>query len=112
MQIISMKSDPAEDKNGNATALCADECEKPLYPWGLELRLEDESLTKLGVDASSLSIGQKFTVTAYVEVTSTSLRKEQDGTDACVSLQITDMALDARGDSPVQGLYAKSNMNP
>lgn len=64
------------------------------YPWGLEIRLEDEELNKLGIK-NLPNVGQAMTLTIYVEVQSATETKMADGkTNRCVCLQITRMGAD------------------
>lgn len=65
----------------------------PRYPYGLQLNLDDEALEKLGITQVP-AVGTKMTLTAVVEVCSTSAYATQEGeSEASVSLQITDMEL-------------------
>ncbi len=68
-------------------------CEPPLYPYGLCLHLDDESLGKLGLDKLP-EVGSKMQVTAVAEVQDVGEFKRHDGkTNRSVRLQITDMEL-------------------
>lgn len=85
--------------------------EKPKYPYGLELRLDNESLTKLGITTLP-KVGMKLRLEAKVFVESVSEEERADGKpNRHVGLQITDMAL---GENPgdkskrhAQTLYGK-----
>jgi hypothetical protein len=69
--------------------------EAPKYPWGLELRLEDDQLAKLGITVLP-AVGAAMQMTARVEVTALSARdSQQGGSSKCLTLQVTDMALAA-----------------
>lgn len=72
----------------------------PKYPWGLCLSLEDETLSKLGIDGELPKAGDVIQFTALAKVTnsSTSESETTDGaTKECrrVELQITDMGVPA-----------------
>lgn len=68
------------------------------YPWGLCLRIEDETLAKLGLDGDLPDVGQMMHFVAVARVTSASQREDKTGDGAtkvhqCVELQITSMAV-------------------
>lgn len=70
---------------------------QPEYPWGLQIRLEDEELTKLGIKTLP-DVGASFTLTVVTEVQSATETKMASGkTDRCVCLQITQLGVDAAG---------------
>lgn len=80
----------------------------PKYPWGLELRLGDEVLKKLG--ATMPDVGGEVTITAKAMVTGKNARQEADGdTRASVELQITAMELSNAPDTTnaASDLYGK-----
>jgi len=87
-----MKLTPDEAKQETASA--PSDAEQPAYPYGLTICLDDDSLSKLGID-SLPDVGTPFLLTARVEVCSTSQYQNQGGSDRNLSLQITDMQLDA-----------------
>lgn len=91
--MISMKLSPAEAKG---ETMLAEADEAPQYPYGLSICLDDETLDKLGITELP-PVGTAFTLTARVEVCSTSQYQNQDGADASMSLQITDMELAGEG---------------
>jgi hypothetical protein len=105
MAFINMKLSPKEAKE--EMDCCAPSGEEgPAYPYGLSLSLSNEVLTKLGM-TSPPSVGSKLLLAAMVEVTSNSQYENQEGKEANVSLQITDMELTATGKSAAQRLYGK-----
>ena len=53
--------------------------EKARYPYGLELSLEDDSLTKLGIDCADCEIGEKVIIRAVAEITSISQNSSNSG---------------------------------
>ncbi len=67
--------------------------DKPQYPYGLEISLDNDCLAKLGIDEVP-EVGDVLTLKAKVIVKST---MESDslngGENCCMSLQITDMEL-------------------
>lgn len=76
----------------------------PKYPWGLTVSLDDATLRKLGM-SDLPNVGAQMRLMAVVEVCSTSQHANQDGTDKCVSLQITQMGLEGEAPQPAQVLY-------
>lgn len=69
------------------------EPEKREYPYGLTLQLEEESLAKLGIkDLPAPGTIMTFTAKAVVERVLQSADDKK--AERCLSLQITDMAVD------------------
>lgn len=67
---------------------------EPRYPWGLQIRLEDEELKKLGI-TDLPEVGAEFHLTVVAEVQSATESKMASGrTDRCVCLQITMLGID------------------
>lgn len=58
------------------------------YPYGLELRLDDESLEKLKAE---LKTGQMVSIMAYAKVTETKEHDKGKGEVRSATLQITDL---------------------
>lgn len=91
MELKSMKLAPKE-KEAPEEVLYAP---KPMeYPWGLELRLEEESIAKLGL-ATLPAAGGEMTLHAKVKVTSVGSYSNDKGEQRTITLQVTDMALGA-----------------
>jgi len=77
----------------------------PRYPWGLQLRLDNESIEKLGL-AGLPDTGATLMVHARAIVTETSERDSQDGGKRrTLEIQITDLAIEAE---PNEGERAKT----
>lgn len=77
---------------------------QPLYPYGLCISLESDSLEKLGLKLPELDQVIEFRVKA--QVTSLNSRKEgNDGEDSCCSLQITGMEVVDSGSDAATKLY-------
>lgn len=84
--MISMKTDKEEAEE----ACCLGQEQSP-YPYGLELRLDDGSLMKLGYSEPP-KVGSVLTIKALVTVTESSQRETQDSDPEFSSCwQITDM---------------------
>ena len=76
----------AREMNGGATP------DLRQYPWGLEIRLEDEELTKLGVQMPAIGDEWHMVCTACVTAVSES-RMASGESERCVTLQIEMMAV-------------------
>lgn len=89
---MALTPDEAKEEMGCCAPSDSADNDAPKYPYGLTLNLDDEVLAKLGI-TSPPTVGSRMTLTAVVNVTSTSQYATQSGTDASVNLQITDMEL-------------------
>lgn len=90
--MVSMKMSAREAQEYASVSSSAGDA--PMYPYGLTVCLNSESMKKLGLDKAMPSVGVKMMLMATVEVTSVRQEKEQDG-DARTStdLQIVEMEL-------------------
>lgn len=88
MALIDMAYDAAEAEEEAA------ELERPKYPWGLNLYLNEEVLEKLGMTREDFEVGGSMLMTARVRVTGINER-EYEGSDpsCCIDLQIQKMEL-------------------
>lgn len=107
---MAMSADEAKEYGGPCV-VAGDAPEGPLYPYGLSLCLNDESLAKLGIDTLP-AVGTELLIMAKVRVTGTRSSERQGGEKSNdVDLQITDMALSAPvKEVDAQALYPKSKM--
>lgn len=89
MTMVSMKYTAEEAKQRGD---CYPEgSNPPEYPYGLEIRLDDGGLTKLGLSAPP-NVGTEMVITAKVTVVSSSQHQRQGGEAEMSSCwQITDM---------------------
>jgi hypothetical protein len=77
----------------------------PVYPWGLELNLETETIDKLGIDIENVRAGDTVHIVAKAEITSVTVRQSankqhgDEGTNKSLSLQLTAMQLGGSKDS-------------
>lgn len=96
MKMCSMKVTKSELKLREAMSqpAIAEVPEGPQYPYGLEIQLNKDSLSKLGIKVSDYETGDSFTIEARVEVRSVSTSKGSYGSSQDMTLQITDMALE------------------
>jgi hypothetical protein len=88
MTLVNMKQNAEEAQEATLAA------DAPEYPYGLELRLDEEALAKLGLTQPP-AVGTTMQITAQVTVTSASQYQTQDGgAEASSCWQITDMAIE------------------
>lgn len=93
-QLVDMKFTKAEAKAQAEEYTKPSPDNEPSYPWGLEIRLEDESLAKLGITTLP-EIGAEFHLSVVATVKSASESRMASGrTDRCVCLQITMLGVD------------------
>lgn len=97
MALSAEEARKESDCCGMTSSSAADD-NAPKYPWGLTLNLDDAALEKLGI-TSLPEVGKSMTLTARVEVCSTSQYDNQKGSDKSVSLQVTAMELGAASES-------------
>jgi len=67
--------------------------DRPEYPYGLNISLENDSLDKLSMK-SLPDVGDEMTLIAKVKVVSVSSNESESGERRSISLQITDMDLE------------------
>jgi hypothetical protein len=94
-ELVSMK---LSKKDAKAMTEPSTSMQRPAYPYGLSLSLDDEALKKLGVKVEDVEVGATMTLIAKVDVTAVS-KNESEGQPARenVSLQITDLCLEDSG---------------
>jgi hypothetical protein len=95
MKPVDMARSKAERKKSMDTCAVGIESEGPDYPYGLELRLENDSLDKLGM-SSLPKVGKKVSITATGVVTSVSQNESSKGNghaNRSVSVQIQKLAV-------------------
>ena len=92
MDLISMQRTKSEKKEDTGPEV-ATEYERPDYPYGLEISLEEESMEKLGLDVENFSVGGKIELVCNGEITRTHESAGKDHNNSSVSIQITDMAI-------------------
>jgi hypothetical protein len=90
-KLVNMKIDPKEREKKYAESAVTD---RPLYPYGLALHLDDDVMSRLGM-ATLPQVGKQVLVYALADVVSVSEHEStgDDGKQQSVSLQITDLAL-------------------
>lgn len=108
MKLASMKVDRKKTSE-KVSSISMDE---PLYPYGLEVRLDTDALKKLGILDALPKVGKGMKLEALVDVTSVSENDRKGGGKSCnVTLQITDLGLSPMKDNDAgDSLYdAKGN---
>lgn len=101
--MINMKMSAEEAKED--CCVTQDASDQPRYPYGLEIRLDESSLAKLGITAPP-AVGTELTISAKVVVTSASQYQTQGNDPESSSCwQITDMEL---GEAPAAKADAAS----
>lgn len=79
----------------------------PLYPWGLSVTLDEDTLKKLGLKKALPEVGATLMIVAKVEVTSSSINETTDGVNRSLGLQITDLCLEDEDGDAAGALYGK-----
>jgi len=107
MKLTDMKHVPSKKKDKEKEMLARGP--SPSYPYGLQLRLDNESLEKLGIDKLP-RVGGTVTVTAEAKVTSVSQNESEGGSGMRRSceLQITKLGLEAKADKGEKGEKANA----
>jgi len=102
----SMKVEKMSDSTSTEALLANNDSHE--FPYGLRLRLDPKIMEKMDLEKMP-EVGQTMGLHAVVEVVEVSLdRNESGGRDKCMSLQITDMALQVRSNDSL-GQVAKEN---
>lgn len=89
MALVNMRYSETEAKEMKEPTVIAD---RPQYPYGLCIRLDEEALDKLGIQLPE--VGSEMSIQAVATVQSVSSNESIDGEPhRCVELQITDLAV-------------------
>jgi len=86
MSMVDMKLSPKERKEAEEPSI-----ESPKYPWGLQLSLDEEQISKLKLD-KALGVGESVSLRAVATVSSVSSHESVEsskGASEHVSIQIT-----------------------
>jgi hypothetical protein len=105
IKMTSMKLSSTESK---ATAPGPVESDRPAYPWGLEVRLDEDALSKLKIDELP-DVDAKVSLVAKAIVTAVASHQDAgaDGPRRNVTLQITDLAFVSDVSKAAKVLYGK-----
>jgi hypothetical protein len=96
VHIAAMRTWPPRRRKCKRLSLpaVAEKATKPIYPWGLCLRLTEKELQKLDL-SDDVDIGDMVHIFAMAKVTSVSMNASEGGENrCCVELQITHMSLE------------------
>ena len=97
MQMTSMKLDKKQESDAQPIE-ANEKYDRPAYPCGLCVSLDDDALSKLGIKVLP-KVGSVLMLEAKVEVSSVSSYDSQGGGKSrSVSLQITDLGIGAGGE--------------
>lgn len=110
-KLVSMKLDAKEQKKLMSPSLA--EGDRPLYPWGLSISLDSDTLDKLGIKTLP-EVGDSYMLVAMVDVTSTSSNESEGGKNRSVGLQLTDLCLESEAKnvkSVSDALYGKGDQD-
>ncbi len=106
MSLVSMKRKP-EKKDDDEKCCAPMETDRPDYPWGTRLNLDDEQIVALGLSDSMPGIGVRMDMAAIVEVVGVNSEQVDGKTKHRLELQVTEMALQAPGPSLHERMYGK-----
>jgi len=97
-ELTSMKIDKKKMKDTVGPAVeTAKQPKGPLFPWGLQVTLDDSSLKKMDIKLSDYKVGDLVELYAQCKVTrlSETAREGEKNPNRTMELQITDMCLEA-----------------
>lgn len=97
MKLVSLELSKAERKK--ETEPMAPDADRPLFPYGTSLYLNDETLAKLGIDEMP-DVGTTLLITAVAKVTGTSEREYEGGSHRTLDIQFTEMSLEEGEEAP------------
>jgi hypothetical protein len=109
---VSMKLPKPKKDNDHKNVEAIEEPYYEKYPYGLEIRLDNKSLGKLGMSVGKHKVGQKMTIEADTVIESTNAHQRRDGElDQSMSLQITDLAVEGQ-EQPQKSLFNQFKAGP
>lgn len=94
MNLVSMKLEHKPDEAKPSEVLYPSP-DKPEYPWGLQLHLEEDQLKKLSV-VDMPEVGSEMMITAKVRVSSVNSHATEKGENRGMQLQITELSLGSK----------------
>jgi hypothetical protein len=96
-KLVNMKRPPRSEDETEKALAAPSESRGPEYGWGLNLRLENFELDKLGIKKLP-SVDDEVTITARARISSVNVSKMQGNPDdRSVGIQVTDLAIDGVG---------------
>lgn len=104
MKLTSMRLSGAEAKAVTEAGPMKDP--GPAYPWGLEVRLDEDALSKLKIDElPDVEVKVGLVAKAMVTAVSSNQGQGDDGPRRNLTLQITDMAIVSDVSKAAKALY-------
>lgn len=95
MVSLAMSKKEAKAEFGGSPSVKGEEENLPKYPYGTSLRLDTETLKKLGIDLSAYPPGTECKIEAAGVVTDTSQSQRLNGKERnSLEIQVTEMAID------------------
>lgn len=107
MDMVDMMRDEPDETSGPGCMPCSP-ASKQQYPYGLNIRLEADELKKLGI-SDLPAVGTRIDGQFQGIVTSANVELNYEG-GACVSIQITQLAMDVAAQQAVK--IAAEAQNP
>ena len=101
MPEVDMKLTKAElkDRNGGPMTVGSSSKDKgPKYPWGLEIRLDEKAMEKLGM-TDLPEVGELCQISGLGRIVSVSQRETNDQSSKDVSIQIERLGLEVKEES-------------
>jgi len=100
---------PKKGEKVESTCIAHGSGKEPKFPWGLEIRLEDEVIKKLGLKLKDFDTDTMVHIVAKAETTRVSEDDTRDGgKQRSLSFQITDMALTREGQDDFERGWTKA----
>ena len=92
MKLTDLKRTKAEEKK-NSEGVEGASSSGDSYPWGLNINLETESISKLGLDLGRFKVGEKVVIMAETSVSEIRTSERRGKDDKSLTLQIQKLAL-------------------
>lgn len=84
--------------------------EQPVFPYGLCINLDEDTIKKLGLDTEDCEVGSKIHLCCMAEVTDFGQRKMNDGVQRRIELQITDIAFENEDEEGTSAFSSEDRM--
>lgn len=94
MKLTSLKLSAKEAKEDMGVPSVAGKSDLPKYPYGLQIRLDTETLQKLGIDLSAYPLGATCVIEARGQITDKSEHQRLGGKERLnLEIQLTDIGI-------------------
>lgn len=94
IKIVDMKRPPEKIKETKSPSYY----EGDRYPYGLQITLNKQEISKLGLDLTKIKVGEQVKIEAFATVTAIRATDSLDSSSKTVELQIKKMGCDAGGE--------------